>query len=188
MIMSRCINLLIWGNILIMVPLANAQEVRIEELVPGTRDRAIIMDIAARVIEQNQEVVWNSEESRTTIPGRPVGVKLVGSNIAIEMQFTPYLRRGGQNILVAQGQIWINIPDKGISYHTVMQTIPVQFDEEIHFFPLGSAESRNEAVIEIQLVLRRFRHQQGSRSGEHQAAPAIEGNAETSTAENRDQN
>jgi hypothetical protein len=133
----------------------SAQETpALEDLLPGLKERAVIMEIVARIVEQNQEVVWNTENSRVTIPGRPVGLKLVGANIVVAVQFTPYFRQNGNNILVAQGQIWIDVPNQGISYHTSMQTIPLEFGEQIYFFPLGQRESQDgKARIEIQLVL-----------------------------------
>ena len=129
-----------------------AQESSLEEL-PGLRERAVMMHIVSRIVEQNQQVVWNSENSRVTLPGRPVGLKLVGTNLVVAVQFTPFVRPNTQPILVAQGQIWLNIPNEGIRYHTTIQTIPLTFNEQIYFFPLGSMEVRDEALIEIQLVL-----------------------------------
>jgi hypothetical protein len=133
-----------------------AQEKSLEELLPGLKDRAVVFDITARVVEQNQTEIWNSAESRVTISGRPVGLKLVGSNIVVAIQFTPYLRRKGRNVLVAQGQIWIDVPGEGIRYQTTMQTIPLGFDEPIYFFPLGETKSKEDAHIEIKLVLRPY--------------------------------
>jgi len=130
-----------------------AQELSVDELPFGLRERAVVMHIISRIIEQDQEVVWNSENTKVTIPGRPVGIKLVGENLIVAVQFTPFMRPTGQHILVAQGQIWINIPNEGISYHTTMQTIPLEFSEQVYFFPLGSMDTRDEAYIEIQLVL-----------------------------------
>jgi len=129
-----------------------AQESSLEEL-PGLRERAVMMRIISRIVEQNQQVVWNSENSRATIPGRPVGLKLVGSNLVVAVQFTPFLRPQGKHVLVAQGQIWVNVPDEGIRYYTTMQTIPIQFSEQVYFFPLGSMDTQDEAQIEIQLVM-----------------------------------
>ena len=129
-----------------------AQEVSVEEL-PGLRERAVVMRIVSRIVEQNQQVVWNSENSRVTIPGRPVGLKLVGTNLVVAVQFTPFLQPNGQHILVAQGQIWINVPDEGIRYHTTIQTIPLGFNEQVYFFPLGPTRTQDEAHIEIQLML-----------------------------------
>ena len=147
-----CIFLLLAGR-----TIASAQEPSLQDPGPGLRERALIMHIISRIVEQNQEdepsVVWDSENTRITIPGRPVGVKLLGSDIVVAVQFTPFLRPSGQHILVAQGQIWINIPDEGMSYRTTMQTIPMEFMEQLYFFPLGSIKKDNEAHIEIQLVV-----------------------------------
>ena len=100
----------------------------LEDVFPGFRNQAVILDINARVIEQNMQEIWNETHQRVTIPGRPVEIKMVGSNVIVAVQFIPYLRRRGQNILVAQGQIWLDIPQHGIQYQTTMQTIPLAFD------------------------------------------------------------
>jgi hypothetical protein len=133
--------------------LVNSQEFSLEELVPGLKERAVKIDITARVIEQNLEEVWNSFNSKVTIPGRPVGMKLVGNNILVAVQFTPYRQRNGRNILVAQGQIWVDIPGQGIRYQTTMETIPLEYGERIFFFPLGSANNPDGPRIEIQVEL-----------------------------------
>jgi len=142
------------GGILILMAGAalGAQETSLEA-IPGLRERAIVMRIVSRIIEHDQQVVWNAENARVTIPGRPVGLKLVGANLLVAVQFTPFLRTNGRSVLVAQGQIWINIPDEGMRYHTTMQTIPLELGEQIYFFPLGSMGTNDEASIEIQLVL-----------------------------------
>ena len=145
-----------------------AQDNSIDEIPPGLRDRAIIMEIAARIIEQNQEVVWNSDNSKVTIPGRPVGLKLVGANIIVAVQFTPFMRPRGNNILVAQGQIWIQKPNEGMSFHTCMETIPLEFNELIYFFPLGSEVNENDPKIEIQIVINPYisEHNRGRRNSQ----------------------
>jgi hypothetical protein len=130
----------------------SAQETLLEEL-PVLRERAVVVRMVSRIVEQNEQVVWNSEKSRVTMPGRPVGLKLVGTNVLVSVQFTPVLQPYGQHILVAQGQIWINVPGEGMRYHTSIQTIPLEFNEQVFFFPLGSMQERDEASIEIQLVV-----------------------------------
>ena len=120
---------------------------------PRFRGRPLVLDITARVIEQNQTVLWNESHKKETIPGRPVAIKLVGTNIVVEAQFTPYLRRGVQKFLVAQGQVWLEVPNQGIRYHTSMQTIPLEFGEPIYFFPLGPQRDGGAAHIEVMLTL-----------------------------------
>jgi hypothetical protein len=136
---------------------ARAQEISLEEILPGLKDRALVLNFTARVIEQNQQEIWNEENQRVTIPGRPVGIKLVGANVVVALQFTPYLRRKGPNVLVAQGQIWIDIPNQGIHYQTTMQTIPMEFNEPIYFFPLGPISAEDEACIEIMIKMNPYR-------------------------------
>jgi hypothetical protein len=148
----------LFGSLLFLA--ANAavmpQEPSLEELLPGLKDRAVILDIVSRVVEHNQQEVWNSVNSRVTIPGRPVGLRLVGANVVVAVQFTPYFRRKGHSVLVAQGQIWVNVPNEGIRYLTTLQTIPIEFGEPIYFFPLGSADSAGDARIEIRLEIRPY--------------------------------
>jgi len=126
------------------------------QLIPGLKDTALILDIVARVVERDQEELWTSENSKVTIPGRPVTLKLVGQNVIVAVQFTPYHREDGKQMLVAQGQVWIDTPEEGIRYQTSMQTIPLDFGERIFFFPLGSTVDDGQASIEIQLELRPF--------------------------------
>jgi hypothetical protein len=123
-----------------------------QALILRFRDSALVLDINARIIEQNEAVVWNESHQMTTIPGRPVGIKLVGSNLVVVAQFTPYTRRGVQKFLVAQGQIWVEVPKQGMHYYTTIQTIPLEYGEPIFFFPLGP-QKEDASCIEIMLTL-----------------------------------
>ena len=154
MILSQFRHMLLCGVFFMTFPtFTHAQEQSLDALPSWLRDRAIVMEIAARIIEQDQEIVWNSENTKVTIPGRPVGIRLVGTNIIVAVSFTPFFRPRGNNFLVAQGQIWIQIPNQGMSFHTCLEAIPMDFNELIYFFPLGSSSSEQDAQIEIQIVL-----------------------------------
>ena len=131
----------------------HGQELPFDEL-PALRDKALVLQITTRIAENSQEV-WNAFNSKVTIPGRPVSIKLVGENLIISVQFTPYLRRG-KYALVAQSQIWINIPDKGMSYKTNTYSIPLDFGEPILYFPLGSDPASDNPLIELHLTMYRY--------------------------------
>ncbi|MCL2197130.1 MAG: hypothetical protein FWB77_05895 [Treponema sp.] len=121
----------------------------------GFRGRSLVLDINARVLENEKEVIWDQSHKKITIPGNPVSVQLAGSNVVVSAQFTPFIRRGG-NVMVIQGQIWIEDPKRGISYYTSIQTVPMEFNEPIHYFPLGTDHQSN-ASIEIILTVNRYR-------------------------------
>jgi len=131
-----------------------AQDQGMGGMMQGLRRRALVLDISARVLEEEEVVVWNENHRKLAIPGSPVGIKLVGSNIIVVIQFTPFILRNG-NILVAQGQIWIEDPEQGIIYYTSIQTIPMEFDEPIYFFPLGTSQQLDPS-IEIILTVNMY--------------------------------
>jgi len=138
------------------VPRAEAQELLLDEL-PALRDKALVLQITTKVAEKSRQEVWSAFNSKITIPGRPVEIKLVGENLIIAIKFTPYQqRRGGKYDLVAQSQIWINIPDKGMSYKTNNHSIPLDFGEPILYFPLGSSSDPETPLIELHLTMYRY--------------------------------
>jgi len=124
--------------------------------LPRLSRRPLVLNINARVLNQEQGVIWNETHEKITIAGNPVGIQMVGSNIVVSVQFTPFIRRRNGNVLVAQGQIWINDPDRGVNYYTSIQTIPMEFDEPIYFFPLGESQRLNSS-IEIILTVNPYR-------------------------------
>ncbi|MDR1837278.1 MAG: hypothetical protein LBQ89_06425 [Treponema sp.] len=119
--------------------------------------RALVLDITTRVVDKEQ-VAWSESSRKVAIPGNPVGVQLVGSNIVVVVQFTPYIRSEG-NVLVAQGQIWIAGSDNTVSYYTSIQTIPMELGEQIFFFPLGSSQHLDPS---IEIILTVNQYQEGA--------------------------
>ena len=76
--------------------------------------------------------------SKYTVPGTPVPFKLVGSNVAIIVQITPFEQEDGKGVtLIAQGQVWVKPPEGGLSYHTTIEILSVDYGETVLFFPLG---------------------------------------------------
>ena len=118
---------------------------RRSEMAPELRRQALVIEIESRVLA-GQTVVWNEINSKEAIPGSPVGIQLVGSNLILAVQFTPFVRRDTNNVLVAHSQIWIANPDNTVTYFTSIQTIPIEFGEKIHFFPLGSSDQTNSSI------------------------------------------
>jgi hypothetical protein len=124
----------------------------------GVRGRAVVMDINVKVLDESQTVLLEQAERKITTPGSPVGLQLVGSNLVVVVQFTPFIRRNSGNVLAAQGQIWIDNsqePQRGVSHYTSIQTIPMEYDEPIYFFPLGQAQQSGPS-IEIIVTVNRY--------------------------------
>jgi len=142
------------GLFFIAVQNPEAQTRRELEELPALRERAVVIQIIARIEENGQEI-WNTTESRVTVPGRSVSIRLVGENVNVTIQFTPYLR-AARYILVAQSQIWINIPERGMNHRTSNQSIPLELGEGIIYFPLGAGRTPDTPHIELLLTMFRF--------------------------------
>jgi len=128
-----------------------------QNLLPRFSGSAVVMGIDARILESG-EIIWNETHKKTTIPGRPVEIKLIGENLVVVVRFT-FIRNqiGGQKLLVTQGQVWMADPSQGIRYQASVQTIPLEFDEEICYFPLGFLKPEEGASsIEVRLTLRPY--------------------------------
>ena len=154
---TKCWQLFLSGIFFLLAAGAglNANEPEPAEVFRGLRGRTLVIDIDARVLEQDYEVIWNEVHRRLTLSGNPVSIRLVGSNVIVAIQLTPFIRQGG-NVLVAQGQIWAEVPNEGIRYHTSIQTIPIAFDEPVYFFPFGRSHQIDGSLLEIMLTMKSY--------------------------------
>jgi hypothetical protein len=96
---------------------------------------------------------WEAERVKYTVPGTPVPFKFVGANVVILVQVTPFSRQDAKGVvLVAQGQVWIKSPEGGLSYHTAIDTLSLEYGETVFFFPLG-VDAAGKAPIRLEIAV-----------------------------------
>jgi len=121
---------------------------------PGRTDsgQGEVPPVLGRAIEKSSP--WQADSAKYAVPGTPVPFKLVGSNLAVILQVTPFTNEDGKGVtLIAQGQVWIKPPDGGFSYHTTVDTLSVDYGETVLFFPLGIGSSGKAALrLEISVL------------------------------------
>ncbi len=156
---------------LLFAAAAAAGQQNSSDVIAAMKDRAVVLEMTARVVERDVAETWNSATSKVTIPGRPVTLKLVGPTLVVAVQFTPYQKEDGKNLLVAQGQVWVSTKDNGLLYYTSMQTLPVEFGERLYFFPLGQKKDDQGARIEVQLVMKPYSESQSAQDNAPKTGP-----------------
>ena len=115
----------------------------LEEAMRLLSDQALSVHIVARIIEAGEVTVWNMEVSRVTISGRAVSVRLDGSNVVVQVQFTPIQEAGNELKLIARGETWVSHPQSAdIQYRTTFRTMPISLGEPVVFLPLGARAER----------------------------------------------
>jgi len=124
-------------------------DARAQDLPDALKGRALSIHIEAFVISPDASkgasapaadgVSWHQASTGVTVPGTPVGVKLVASNVVILVQVTPFDRDEGHVTLVVQGQVWVRNDSGGLSFRTSIDKVDVGYGETIFFYPLGTA-------------------------------------------------
>ena len=122
-------------------------------------DKALQLNITAKVLPPGETPGWNSVGSKVTIPGRAVAVRLVGDKLRIDVVFTPYQEENGELLLVAQGQIWMAGAEE-TRYFTTFKSVPVGAGEKVLFFPLGfspDVEQGGTFTLQIEVEIYPYR-------------------------------
>lgn len=148
-----------FGFVLLLLALTvsglEARDNSLEDAFQALLDKALQLNIVARILPPGTQPVWNMKSSKVTIPGKSVAVRLVGKDLRIDVVFTPYQEEDGKLLLVAQGQVWLmEAPERETRYISSFKSIPISLGEKVLFFPLGfSGElTRKESFI-IQLEI-----------------------------------
>ena len=133
----------------------NAQEIELEEKLRPILDKALQLNIIARVLPPGVEQEWNIQSSKLTIPGRSIAVKLFGENIRIFVVLTPYWQQNDKLLLVAQGEVLLSeMTESEVKYLSPVKSIPISLGEKVLFFPLGvSKELRKSFNIQLEIEI-----------------------------------
>ncbi len=127
------------------------------------KEHALAVSIAARLEEGPASAAWASDSVRYTVPGNPVSVKLVGSNVVILVQLTPFDNGKGGLVLVSQGQIWYRRGEGELSYRTTVDSVALKLGEPVIFFPLGR-DPAGRAPMRLIISVDRYRGEGGKPS------------------------
>lgn len=133
----------------------SAQEIELEEALRPILDKALQLNVIARVLPPGEEQEWNIQSSKLTIPGKSIAVKLFGENIRIFVMLTPYWQENGKLLLVAQGEVLLSeMAESEVKYLSTVKSIPVSLGEKVLFFPLGvSQELRKSFNIQLEIEI-----------------------------------
>lgn len=122
-------------------------------------DRSFKVDLFARVTDKDENVLWSMESTTLTMAGRPVPVKLEISNVTIQGNLIPVIRKENNLFLMVQGEIWIRKQQDNVEYYNTLNTVPISSGEPVYFFPLGKSENSDEwtYILEIEITITKYR-------------------------------
>jgi hypothetical protein len=133
-----------------------AQQAQEPALPESLRDQALSVYFQAFTSEGEGREGWESEARRNTVTGTPVGFKLVGSNVVILVQVTPFLSGPSSLTLVAQSQIWYKGADGSLSYRTSLDSVTLRLAERVFFYPLGRSDT-GKTPLRLEIFVDKYR-------------------------------
>jgi hypothetical protein len=127
-----------------------------EAMIAGSlaiRFHAFVPRPHAGAIGVSGPYAWEQEDTKFTIPGTAVSLKLVFDNGVVLISATPFESGAQRATLVAQGQIWMRAVG-GFSYRTTLETVSVEYGEPVLYFPFG-VDARGGSPLRIELTVLR---------------------------------
>ncbi|MDP3178972.1 MAG: hypothetical protein Q8M76_13780 [Spirochaetaceae bacterium] len=129
--------------------LAGSLAIRFHAYVPRPRSEAV----GAEAVGASSPYSWEQEDTKFTIPGTAVSLKLVFDNGVVLISATPFESGPQRATLVAQGQIWMRAAG-GFSYRTTIETVSVEYGEPVLYFPFG-VDTHGGSPLRIELAVLR---------------------------------
>ena len=123
------------------------------EAIPlSIRGEALAVSVKAMVSHQDNQEPWQATERKYTVPGTPVSIKMMGSDVAVVVSLTPYRTKDGSLFMIAQGQVWFRDAEGTVRYRSTVDTVGVHFGEKLLFYPFG-VYADGKAPLRIELVV-----------------------------------
>lgn len=125
------------------------------ETLEYLREKALEVEIHARILGEDQESVWTTKTSEMTVSGKSVSITLEGENLKVVALLIPFLSDDNSIFLVAKGEVWIQEkPGEEKKYYSTVKSLPIQPGESVIFFPTGMLmDSENENIYTIELEI-----------------------------------
>jgi len=79
----------------------------LQEALRYLQDKALEVQIHARLIGKDRENIWNTKSRKITVSGKSVSITLEGENLTVSAHLIPFLNEGGSIFLVAKGEVWV---------------------------------------------------------------------------------
>jgi len=127
----------------------------LQEALRYLQDKALEVQIHARLIGKDDENIWNTQSRKITVSGKSVSITLEGEDLTVKAHLIPFLNEGGAIFLVAKGEVWVQqSASQEKKYYSTVKSLPIKPGESVIFFPTGvlmDTEENNIYTIELEI-------------------------------------
>ena len=116
-------------------------------------DQLLYVHIIVTMIPPGNKNAWTRQETRYTIPGKAVLVKIEGKTIKFDGSFVPFKMERKYN-LVAMSQIWIKTDDSDkMKFMSTFKMVTFSPGEKIFYYPLGLPTDEEKPFYSIKIEI-----------------------------------
>jgi hypothetical protein len=99
------------------------------------------INIKAKVLTANEQLIWEAKKETYTVPGLEVEVRVPSESIVILAYITPVRLKNDKILLQVHAELWpadAPVSTDHIRYSTTVNYIPAELGQKIRFYPLGA--------------------------------------------------
>lgn len=107
-----------------------------EEILSRLLKEAVTISVHSKIVIHEEEVGWESDLNKVTIPGRTVTLLFETESEKLSIELTPFKMEDGSYVLAAMSNLW-HEDSEGGQFRSSFKSIKLQRDELVLFYPLG---------------------------------------------------
>ncbi|MBN2738094.1 MAG: hypothetical protein JXR70_14015 [Spirochaetales bacterium] len=131
--------------------IGNSEE--LSEELENLANQLLYFHIVVTMIPPGNKNAWTRQETRYTIPGKAVLVKLEGQTIKFDSSFVPYNTNNKYN-LVAMSQIWMKTDNSdNMKFMSTFKMVTFSPGEKIFYYPLGLPKNEETPFYSIKIEI-----------------------------------
>jgi hypothetical protein len=121
------------------------------QLLETLKLNALVFNVKAS-ISGAEGVMWTASQTRVTVHGLSVTIKIEGTDMLIMAELTPYRQTPDTILLAIKNELWLRNPvNATVQYFISIKSALVKLNSPVFFYPLGKGSDDGRPVIKMDI-------------------------------------
>ena len=126
-------------------------------LLDMLKEKALVFNVKAS-IGSPQGVLWSADQTRVTVHGLSVTIRMESSDLLILAELTPYQISSDSILLVIRNELWLRLPaNNTVQYFASFKSAQVKLNDPVYFYPLGKTTDAGRPGIRMEITVNPWR-------------------------------
>lgn len=123
------------------------------QLLERLKENALVFNVTAS-ITGDEGIIWTAAQTRITVHGLGVTIKLESTDLLIMAELTPYRQTADTILLAIKNELWLRTPQSNsVQYFASLKSALVKLNAPVYFYPMGKASGDGRPVIKMDIVV-----------------------------------